>query len=274
MMDSVQYHLSKTDAQTFENLYKIHYSRLYTLAFRMTGTPENAEDVLQTSFLKAYRSFSGFRHRSSPYTWLYKIVLNTAKAQLVEWKKMPMDTYAENQNISLEEAYGHIRQFGEAEDNFITERVRETCLQMFMNCMPGKYRSVYTLRVMLHLSTKETADILEISEDAVKTSLHRARKLARDHLNGKCSLIKPGSLCECRVFAAYLSRRKRTHRLLNIDVIKRHEAEAVETFSKDMAELLAVDRLYATELVGSDFDAFKKRLKALQKKETFTLLSD
>jgi RNA polymerase sigma-70 factor (ECF subfamily) len=199
-------------------------------------------------------------------------VLNTAKSHLIEWKKMPMDTYAETNGYSLEEAYGWARGFGEVEDEMLITRVRESCLQMFMNCMPPKYRSVYTLRGMLQFSAKDTAEILDISEDAVKTNLHRARKHARDHLKGRCSLVKPGSLCDCRAIAAYIKHNDRLGRIQNIDVIRRREAEAVENFTQEMTELLAVEGLFATELVGLDYDTFKERLKGLKKEGAFTLL--
>jgi RNA polymerase sigma-70 factor (ECF subfamily) len=207
----------------FENLYKKYYRRLYTLAFRMTGSADDAEDVLQTAFLNAYSAYGNFRGESSPYTWLYRIVVNTAKRYVRFREKLPITEYAEKNDTTEAEVYAHINSFGRVEDEVLVTLTRETCLQMFMNCMPDKYRAVFTLRRILHCSTSETAEILEISEDAVKTNLHRARRIIRDHFEGRCSLIKPGSLCNCRGYAAFLEKNRRTSVLLDIKIARRVE---------------------------------------------------
>ena len=67
-----------------KNIYRKNYQKLYTLAFRMTGNREDSEDILQTSFLNAYRAFPKFRNNSSVYTWLYRIVMNTAQKNITK----------------------------------------------------------------------------------------------------------------------------------------------------------------------------------------------
>ncbi len=194
--------------ENFETIFKKNYDRLYTLAFRMTGNIEESEDILQTAFLNAYKAFDNFRYESSVYTWLYKIVLNTSKKFYREARKLPVEEYSEAHNISQAEVYQTINRFGQVEDETIAVLVRENCLQMFMNCMPPKYRSVYTLRIILNFSVKETAGILDIKENTVKVNLHRAKNITKDHINGRCSLIKPGSICDCRSYANYILEQK------------------------------------------------------------------
>ncbi len=257
----------------FTALYRQHYNRLYTLAFRLTGTTENAEDVLQTAFLNAFRAFSDFRFESTPYTWLYRIVLNASRSLWAERGRMPTDEYAESHQLSIEAVYRHINGFGNAEEAVLLERVRESCLQMFMNCMPVKYRTVYTLRGMLQFSVKDTAEILGIAEDAVKTRLHRAREIARTHLAGRCALVKPGAMCHCRGFAGYVQKNSRESRLQNVKVVRRLEVAATREYEHEMREILEVDRLFATELTGMDYGAFKNRIKGLLRDNQLALLS-
>jgi len=256
----------------FEEIYKNNYGRLYTLAFRMTRSREDSEDILQTSFMNAYKSFSDFRNSSSVYTWLYRIVVNTAKKYSMKQARLPVDEYAENTNVTKQEVFDHINSFGKVEDNVLVSMTRETCLQMFMNCMPPLYRTVYTLRVMLDLSVRETADILEISESAVKVNLHRARKAAQEHIAGRCSLIHPGAMCDCRSFTGYLVESGKTHKLCSIETVREREKAAVKRYNSEISELHKIDLLYKNRIIPPDYGRFMKSIKSLLNDKDFTLL--
>ena len=257
----------------FENIYRKNYQKLYTLAFRMTGNREDSEDILQTSFLNAYRAFPKFRNNSSVYTWLYRIVMNTAKKYYKEERKLPADIYAEENNLEMKDVYNYINSFGRVEDEVLTNLTRETCLQMFMNCMPSRYRSVYTLRSMLGFSVRETAEILEISESAVKINLHRAKKAARDHIEGRCSLISPCAACNCRSFAGYIEKTGKKDKLCDIEVVRNRETKAVEKFKSEMQVIARIDRLYKTRIKPPDYADFIDKIRELVKDENFTLLN-
>lgn len=258
--------------QDFDKIYKENYSKLYTLAFRMTGTKEDSEDVLQSSFLNAYKAYPKFKGKSTLYTWLYKIVLNESKKHYKKTRKLPTTEYAEMNNISIEDVYGHINSFGNTEDNALTELTREACLQMFMNCMPSKYRAVYTLRVILDFSVKETSLILEISLNAVKVNLHRAREIIKSHFDGRCSLINPNSLCDCRKYAKFLIENNKTGKLIDINVIRQKERKASEDFHTELKDILQIESLYYTEIKPIDYNLFIKRVSYLVKANKHTLL--
>ncbi len=256
----------------FEEIYKNNYGRLYTLAFRMTGSREDSEDILQTSFLNAYKSFSDFRNSSSVYTWLYRIVVNTAKKYSMKQSRLPVDEYAENTNVTKQEIFDHINSFGRVEDNVIVSMTRETCLQMFMNCMPPLYRTVYTLRVMLDLSVKETAKILDISESAVKVNLHRARKAAQEHIRGRCSLIHPGAMCDCRSFAGYLTAAEKLGKLCSIETVREKEKAAVIRYNSEINELHKIDLLYKNRIKPPDYEKFIKEVRKLLNDKDYAIL--
>jgi RNA polymerase sigma-70 factor (ECF subfamily) len=256
----------------FNSIYKTHYAKLYTLAFRMTGNREDAEDILQTSFLNAYRAYEKFRFQSTLYTWLYKIVLNESKRLYKEARRLPAVEYSESHNISQGEFYNHINSFGTTEDNALTAQTKEACLQMFMNCMPSKYRSVFTLRIILQFSVKETAEILEISESTVKVNLHRAKKIIKSHFDGRCSLIKPGWMCDCRKYAKYLMESNNVHHLIDIETIRNKEKAATEEYTSELKEILQIDELYDTTVKPLDFVEFLERVKKLHKEKGITIL--
>ncbi len=256
----------------FENIYRKNYQKLYTLAFRMTGSREDSEDILQSSFMNAYRAFPSFRNQSSVYTWLYRIVMNTSKKYFREERRLPIDEYAENNSIDIEEAYNYINSYGKVEDEVLVNLTRESCLQMFMNCMPSRYRSVYTLRMMLELTVKETSEILEISESAVKTNLHRAKKAARDHMEGRCSLIQPGAVCDCRSFAAYIEKTGKTDKLCSIEVVRNRERRAVEKFRSEINLIARINSLYNNQIKAPGYESFIERMKELAECEEITLI--
>lgn len=248
-------------ATEFVECYKEYYERLYTLAFRMTGSKEKAEDVLQISFMNAYKAWNSFKGESSVYTWLYRIVVNTSKREWKKEQRLPVDRFADDQGITQEEAYAYVNRNGDFEGEVLTDRVRETCLQMFMNCLPAQYRIVYTLRAILQLSVKESAEILEMSESAIKVNLNRARKMLQDHFQGRCSLIKPGSLCRCRSFAQHVIDEHMENGLLDITVIRKHEKKATDEFHNAIKEIVGIDELFATTFVPLAFDTMAERVK-------------
>jgi RNA polymerase sigma-70 factor (ECF subfamily) len=257
---------------TFEEIYKNNYRKLYTLAFRMTGSKEDTEDIIQTSFLNAYKAFEKFRYGSSVYTWLYKIALNEAKRFIKNNSELPVDLYAEENDLETKDVYNYINSFGTTEDDALVNMMRETCLQMFMNCMPSKYRVVYTLRIILQFTVKETSEILEISESSVKTNLNRAKKILKNHFDGRCSLVKKGEKCNCRSFAKYMHDKGQDGELLNIEVINMKEKKAVNNFYYEIKEILEIDDLYNTEIKPVDYSNFLERIKKLRKKNKYQLL--
>ena len=256
----------------FERLYEQNYRRLYTMAFRLTGNREDTEDVLQNAFLNAYKSWGSFRGESSHFTWLYRITLHTAQRSMKKERRLHVTTYAEEHQLTERDVYGVINQAGYCDDDYLVERVRQSCLQMFMNCMPRRYRTVYALRCILGFSVAETAEIMEISPEAVKVYLHRSRKISRDHFEGRCSLIHPGAPCNCRAFAAYLKASGKTGLLLNLEAAAEEEKEAAETFRREVAEVREIQRLYETRILPEPFPDFLEKIRNLMKQESFRLL--
>lgn len=175
--------LRSGDRHAFSELVDLYSTRLYHLALKMLTNPQDAEDVLQETFLKAFRYIGGFDGRSSLSTWLYRIATN--EALMLLRRKHP-------EFVSLEEPASN--EEGESEPLQIVDwcciperemansEVRSE-LDRAVQRLPATLKVVFILRDMENLSTLETAEVLGLSETAVKTRLSRARLRLREELS-------------------------------------------------------------------------------------------
>jgi RNA polymerase sigma-70 factor (ECF subfamily) len=175
--------LQDGDRQAYADLIDIQAPKIYRLALRMLGNPQEAEDVLQETFLNAFRSIDQFEGRSSIGTWLYRIATNQALMRLRR------NTPA---MVSIEEPYPNSD--GESyplqledwcclpEEEFESEEAAQRIESAIQTLTPA-LRSAFVLRDLHGLSTRETAEALDISESAVKTRLLRARLNLREELS-------------------------------------------------------------------------------------------
>lgn len=187
----------------FEACYRDYHDRLYRVAYRITGSREDAEDALQDAYLNAYRGLSGFRGQSAAGTWLYRITVNSAFKYIKRRKSFPVSEMARLAGISESAFFERLADYETVEDTVLTENLRETCLQMFLECMPRKQRIAFVLNVLLQLPGGQVAEIMGITLGAVKTNVYRARQHMVDNMAGRCSLIKAGNPCSCGLWAAY-----------------------------------------------------------------------
>jgi RNA polymerase sigma-70 factor (ECF subfamily) len=156
-----------------------HSPSLYRMALRVVRDEAEAEDVLQETFLSAFKAIQYFDGRSSLGTWLYRIAYNTALMKL----------RARRDAISLDDDAGdamplQIASPDDSPDEVIVEHETAQMLGDAINTLPKTLREVFVLREMEDFSTLETARKLGITEGAVKVRLHRARHALRVHLNG------------------------------------------------------------------------------------------
>ena len=162
----------------------LHSAGVYRLALRMTGNPQEAEDVTQETFLNAFKAIDSFEGRSGLGTWLYRIAHNTALMRLR--KKQPLyvsiDPPAEPE---LEERTPTPVQLFDwcclPEEDFATSEARSE-LEQAIGELPETLRAVFVLRELEGLSTEETAQVLGVTTANVKVRLHRARLWLRERL--------------------------------------------------------------------------------------------
>ena len=254
------------------NLLKNSYNRFFTVVFRITGNAEDTEDVIQNSLVKAWKNFGEFQEKSKLSTWFYRILINEALNYSKQRKKLPVKEYADMHNISEQKVYDHINSFGICSDKVINEKTRQSCLQMFMNCMPDSLRVVYTLRIILEISTNDTAEILGISSNNVKTRLSRARSVIRNHFAGRCSLIKKGAMCNCRSYAEFLVKNGKADKLIRVDIMRNEEKKATAVFTDELNELYQIESFYRNTICVDSNDRFKERVISMIDSGNFELL--
>jgi RNA polymerase sigma-70 factor (ECF subfamily) len=173
----------KGDTGAFGQLMLEYQNKIYRLARRMTETDEDAEDVLQEAFIKAFKSLSGFKGKSKFSTWLYRITVNLA---LMKLRRKKIDSISLDEPVATDE--GSVQREIEDEAMGPLEELIESesmeVLDEAINELPKNYRAVFVLRHVEGLSTEETAKIVGISVPAVKSRLHRTRLLLREKLLG------------------------------------------------------------------------------------------
>ncbi|HWZ34003.1 MAG TPA: RNA polymerase sigma factor [Bryobacteraceae bacterium] len=170
------------DAQAFTELVTHYQRKIYRLAKHITQNDEDAEDVLQETFLKAYEHLDNFQGNSKFYTWIVRIGVNESLMKLRKRKgdrTVPLDEPVDTGEEMV------AREIAVWEDNPEQRYSREEMQQILdeaVQTLKPDFRTVFILRDIEELSTEETAETLGISIPAVKSRLLRARLALREKL--------------------------------------------------------------------------------------------
>jgi RNA polymerase sigma-70 factor (ECF subfamily) len=173
----------KGDVGAFEQLIKKYDRNVFRIAQHITQNREDAEDVVQDAFLKAYQKLDQFQGNSKFYTWIVRIAVNEALMKLRKRKSdklVSMDEDVETDEGTITREFADWspnpeQQYNQAELNDILSRT--------IQGLPASFRTVFVLRDVEGLSTEETAEMLGLSVPAVKSRLLRARLQLRERLS-------------------------------------------------------------------------------------------
>jgi RNA polymerase sigma-70 factor (ECF subfamily) len=162
------------DMAAFETLYRDHASRIYALASRMAGSPDEGEDLLQEIFLQAYRKLAGFKGESAIGTWLYRLALNHC-LDFVRSKQAKM---------------GKVTDTLDAESSIELSARRDTPiaridLERAMERLPAGCREAFVLHDIEGFDHKEVGQMLGVAEGTSKSQVFKARMKLRAMLRGK-----------------------------------------------------------------------------------------
>jgi len=164
----------------FEVIMRRHNQRLYRTVRAILGGDADAEDAMQDAYVQAYRNLAQFEGRSSLATWLTRIAVNQCLSRLRKHRHIyPIDTELE---MKMTEKMDDGRPGPEKQ--MLNREVRHV-LELAIEQMPARYRSVLILRDVEGLSTAEAAESLGMSVEAVKVNLHRGRTYLRKALEQK-----------------------------------------------------------------------------------------
>lgn len=153
------------ETEAFARLVEAHERFVYNLALRATGLPQDAEDVAQEAFLKAWIGLPHFRGQSSFRTWLYRITVNLCYNRSPRMRQ-------ELEQSSIEEIEAGLSGGSDPAD-FYQQTDRQAFLHREIASLPEGWQVLVTLRYQMELSYEEIAEIMELPLGTVKTHLHR-----------------------------------------------------------------------------------------------------
>jgi RNA polymerase sigma-70 factor, ECF subfamily len=176
------------DERAFEALVDRYQARVYRLACRLTADNVEAKDVLQETFLAAYRGLPAFRGESRFSTWLYRIATNAALMHRRSRARRPVESLEEflprfdGEGIHAAEPAALLAA-GRADEvldrKLLADKAREG-----LERLPDIYRDAFVLRDLEEMTTAEVAELLAIDAAAVRQRVHRARLMLRGYLGG------------------------------------------------------------------------------------------
>jgi len=172
----------KGDASSFSVLLRRYEGKIFRLAMNITQNREDAEDVLQEAFLKAYEHLDQFQGNSRFYTWIVRIAVNQALMKLRKRRSDRAVSLDEQIDTGEDTVVREIAAWDpDPEERFSREELHGILTGAIDELSPI-YRTVFTLRDVDGLSTEETAEVLDLTVPAVKSRLLRARLQLRDKL--------------------------------------------------------------------------------------------
>ena len=162
------------DKAAFEELVTLHQRGVYTLALRHTGNHDDALDISQEAFFRAYKGLPHFNGESAFSTWLYRLTVNVCIDHLRKSKRRRVSLFSE-----MEDGVMEIPDTSRLPEDAAEFEDLKTALSDALGILPEKYRLVFILRAVNGLSYEEIAEVLDIEEGTVKSRLSRARDKLR-----------------------------------------------------------------------------------------------
>jgi len=166
------------DREAFDELVRATYADTYTLAYRLTGNEDDARDVVQEAYLRAFRGLGRFRGDAQFSTWMYRITANCAATHLGRRARHRHEELDDSMPVADTHPDHDPQLRAEADD--LRGRLR-----VALDELPPRLRAVVVLRDVYDLPHEAIAAELGITESAAKVRLHRARNKLRDQLFGR-----------------------------------------------------------------------------------------
>ena len=171
----------------FDRIYREHADRLFAFSRKICAHVEDAKDVVQETFLNAYRGLSDFRGEAKMSTWLYAIAARACIRKRRKRRDAPDRELSLEEFLPTEEGEFRLQPIAEGlnPEQALQNKELKDALDGAIQALPRHYRLVLVLRDMEGLSAKEVGGIMGLNERAVKSRLHRARLFVRQRLSQK-----------------------------------------------------------------------------------------
>jgi RNA polymerase sigma-70 factor (ECF subfamily) len=188
------------DREHFADLALEHMSSLYGAALRMTRNPSDAEDLVQETYLKAYRAFGTFQEGTNVKSWLYKILTNTFINSYRARRRRPVETELEEvEDLYLYRRLGGLEAaaVGRSPEDLVLDRLTDSEVKAALESLPEQFRLAVLLADVEGFSYKEIADIVGVPIGTVMSRLHRGRRALQKALHtfaGERNLSAPADV--------------------------------------------------------------------------------
>ena len=168
------------DRRAFEELVDRHKQKAYNIAFGFARDREDAKDLSQEAFLKAFTYLKKFDGRSSFYTWFYRIVVNVCLDYKRRAKRAPADEFDETVESQIERSHEPAKPL--SPDQHVLAGQISRKVDAVLQTLPPKQKIAFILKNHQGLSIREIAEMMETAEGTVKVHLHRAVTALRQRL--------------------------------------------------------------------------------------------
>ena len=174
------------DHSAFEKIVLKYQDRVFNLCYRFLGNKQEAEDTAQEIFIKVYRALKGFKLKSSFYTWLYRIVINTCKNRVksLEYRRSKSSVSVDDDQEKKDSRISGIVDKNDLPDANLEHKEKIKRIQEAINSLPPDQKMMVILRDIDGLSYDEIASITKNRLGTVKSKLSRARLGLRNKLEG------------------------------------------------------------------------------------------
>jgi RNA polymerase sigma-70 factor (ECF subfamily) len=166
----------------FERDALVFMDQLYAAALRYTKNPEDARDLVQDTYLKAFNSFHQFEEGTNLRAWLYRVLTTTFINTYRKDQRRPQLASGELEDWQLAEAQSHTSDLGKSAEVEALENLPDSDIKRALQEIPEEFRIAVYLADVEGFSYKEIADIVEVPAGTVMSRLHRGRKLLREKL--------------------------------------------------------------------------------------------
>ncbi|MFD2170081.1 RNA polymerase sigma factor SigW [Tumebacillus lipolyticus] len=168
----------KGDRLAFAELVELYKDKLFNLGYRMLGNPQEAEDIAQEAFLRAYANLNKYNADHKFSTWIYRIATNLC-IDRIRKKKADFSLDAEVDGIEGGDMYSRLSAQGDTPEQEVVRLETRREVQDAIDGLPDNYRAAVILKYLHDLSLIEISEILEVPVSTVKTRIHRGREALR-----------------------------------------------------------------------------------------------
>ncbi len=166
--------VQKGDKGAFDLLVLKYQHKIVNLVMRYVRDPEQALDITQEAFIKAYRALPNFRGDSAFYTWMYRIAVNTAKNHLAAQRRRPMDIELDLQDPDQYDLHARLKETDTPEGVTLSQELKET-VEKAIAALPDDLRTAIILRELEGMSYEEIAQTMDCPVGTVRSRIFRAR---------------------------------------------------------------------------------------------------